>query len=195
MDLRSRRFALLMLVVLVFQGCVAVHAPLQADESYPRAWGGLSALGPECKSLEGAYLNEGVYTNDNGGTQSLLLTSVLNIPSTARTVYLRVHTRKLGNDGGAFSTLRVIPEGDAAEAHELQDCFCIKQTLMCSEVSKSSWVVPKLGFGGSQSNVYFAVSSDRSLIAKLQNYHADVILVVPLFGLKEPWARFKNADQ
>lgn len=195
MDFRSRRFALSMLAVLVFQGCVAVHAPLQPDEAYPRAWGELSALGPECKSLEGAYFNEGVYTNDNGITQPLLLTSVLNIPGAARTVNLQVHTRKLGFDGVAFSTLRVVPEGDAAGAHELQDCFCIKQTLMCSEVSKSSWAVPKLGFGGSQSNIYFALSSDRSLIAKLQNYHADVILVVPLFGLQEPWARFKKADQ
>lgn len=193
MNLRGRRFALLICGVLALQGCVTVHAPLEPDESYPRVWGELVALGPECKSLEGAYLNEGAYTSANGGTQSMLLTSALNIPSNAKTVHLRVHTRKLDKNGDAFSTLFIVPEGDAAEARELQECFCIKQTLMCAEVSKSSWAMPKIGFGGSQSNIYFALSSDRSLIAKLQNYHVDMILVVPLFGMKEPWARFKNA--
>jgi hypothetical protein len=39
------------------------------------------------------------------------------------------------------------------------------------------------------------MSKDRSLIATLQNYHADVLLGVPIFGMNEPWARLKNADQ
>lgn len=38
------------------------------------------------------------------------------------------------------------------------------------------------------------MSRDRTLIGRLQGYHADVVLGVPLFGMKEPWAFFKNAD-
>jgi hypothetical protein len=55
--------------------------------------------------------------------------------------------------------------------------------------------MPNFGLGGSQRNVYLSVSRDRSLIAKLQNYHADVILAIPVFGMKEPWVRFGNAGQ
>jgi hypothetical protein len=39
------------------------------------------------------------------------------------------------------------------------------------------------------------MSHDRSLIAKLQAYHADVVLAIPLFGIKEPWARFNRVGK
>lgn len=43
-------------------------------------------------------------------------------------------------------------------------------------------------------NVYLSISSDQALIVKLQKYHADVIVAVPIFGISEPWARFERAD-
>jgi len=78
---------------------------------------------------------------------------------------------------------------------EFEGCFCIKQTLACTQVSEKYWSLPNLGFGGSQKNVYFSLSQDHSLIAKLQNYHADVILAIPVFGIKEPWARFEQVEK
>ena len=186
---------MLLIAALISQGCVSVHAPLEADQDYPRAWGELSTLSPECKSLEGIYLNEGITASAKGVTQTLLLTSVLNIRSDARTVSLSVRTRKLDKNGDAFITLRVVPDGNIAALHELEGCFCIKQTLACTQVSEKYWSVPNFALGGSQKNVYFSMSNDRSLVAKLQNYHVDVILGIPLFEIKEPWARFSRAEQ
>lgn len=189
-----RQLGILLMAATVSQSCVSVHAPLEADKDYPRAWGELSTLGPECKSLDGTYLNEGTVAA-NGATQPLLLTSVLNIPGDSRTVSLSVRTRRLDQNGDAFITLSVVPDGNAAALLELEGCFCIKHTLAYTQVSETYWSMPNIGLGGSQKNVYFSMSHDRSLVAKLQNYHADVILAVPVFGIKEPWARFIRAGQ
>ncbi len=48
---------------------------------------------------------------------------------------------------------------------------------------------------GAQQNIYFRLSNDRSLAAKLQNYHVDLMLGIPVFGLKEPWARFPRFER
>ena len=183
---------LILLPSAVCLGCVSVHAPLEADKDYPRAWGDILSLGSECKSLEGTYLNAGVTVATDGTTQPLLLTSVFIMQSAARTVSLSVHTRKIDQNGDGFITLRVVSGEDPSAMKELEGCFCIKQTLACTQVSEKYWSVPNLGLGGSQKNVYFSIASDRSLIAKLQNYHADVILAIPVFGIKEPWARFER---
>ena len=195
MDRLWRWLTPLLLAASVSQACVTVHAPLAPDEEYPRHWGDLSALGPECKSLEGSYLNEGLITGVNGRTQPVILTSILNIPSEAMTVSLTLRTRKLDQNGDAFVTLRVIPDNNAAAPQEVDGCFCIRQTLACTQLSESYWSVPNFGLGGSQKNAYFSMSQDGYLIVKLQNYHADVILAVPMFGINEPWARFRNTDQ
>ena len=192
---RSLALVLLLIVVPVFHGCVTVRAPLLPDKDYPRDWGALSALGPECKSLEGTYMNDGVATGIDGSTQSVSLTSVFNIRSDARTVSLGVRTRRVDQNGDAFITLQVLPDGNTAVFQELEGCFCIKQTLACTQIYETYWSIPNFGLGGSQRNVYFSMSRDRSLVAKLQNYHADMILAIPVFGMKEPWARFKSADQ
>ena len=195
MNSHCRRSGMFLIAAFASQGCVSVHAPLEADNNYPEEWGNLLSLGPECKSLEGIYLNEGITTVANGFTQPLLLTSVLNIRSYPRTVSLSVLTRRLDQNGDTFTTLRVVPDGDIAAAHELEGCFCIKQTLACTQVYETSWSVPNFGFGRSQKNVYLSRSQDHSLIAKLQNYHADVILAIPVFGISHPWAKFKQAKQ
>lgn len=183
---------LLILTASLFQGCL-VRAPLVTDKEYPSDWGDPLTLGHECKSLEGTYMNEGVVTGIDGSTQPLLLTSVLNIRSEARIVSLNIRTRKVDQNGDAFITLQVVPDGNTAMFQELEDCFCVKQTVAC-KVYEKYWSIPNFGLGGSQKNVYFSISRDQSLIAKLQIYHADVILAIPAFGMKEPWARFKTAD-
>jgi len=194
MALRMYRLMIQRIMVLilaaVFLGCVPVHAPLEADKEFPRSWGEITQLGSECMALEGTYLNEGVVVVADGATQHLLLTSVLAMQSTARTVSLSVRTRKIDQNGDAFTTLRVVPDGDSAAMVELEGCFCIKQTLACTQVSEKYWSLPNLGFG-----VYFSLSQDHSLIAKLQNYHADLIFAIPVFGIKEPWARFERVEK
>lgn len=185
------------LVAAISQGCVTVHAPLVADLEYPTsAWGEPIVLGAECKAVDGTYSNEGVVIRaDGGNSQPLLLTSALNISGSAQSVSLSVRTRRLDRNGDAFITLRVVPDGNLAGLHELEGCFCIKQTLACTEVSETYWSLPNFGLGGTQKNIYFGLSHDHSLIAKLQNYHADVVLGLPIFGMKEPWARFPHLDQ
>ena len=186
-----------LLVATILQGCVAIHAPLVADLEYPTsAWGEPIVLGSECRAVNGTYSNEGEVIGANGAnSQPLLLTSALNISSKAQAVSLSVRTRRLDRNGDAFITLSVVPDGNLAALHELEGCFCIKQTLVCAQVSETYWSVPNFGLGGTQQNIYFGLSHDHSLIAKLQNYHADVILGLPIFVMKEPWARFPQLDQ
>jgi len=195
MDMRYRLLALLLFTASACTGCVTVHAPLVPDKDYPLNWGELSTLGPECRSLEGIYLNAGVVADIDGKAQSMLLTSALNILSEARLVSLYVRIRKIDQNGDAFITLLASPDDDPAASLELEGCFCIKGTLACTQVYEKYWSVPNFGLGGSQRNVYFSRSGDRSLIAKLQNYHADIMLGIPIFGMKEPWARFEAADR
>jgi len=190
----ARRLAAVLLAVFVLQGCVTVHAPLLPDEKYPRDWGELIAAGPECKGLEGTYQNLG-WANDAGGdTRPVSLLAVLGFPGDAKTVSLSKNTRRVDQNGDAFLTLQVAALGDAAVFHEREGCFCIRQTLACTQIGEKYWSVPNFGLGGSQSNAYFSISRDRGLVAKLQNYHADVVLGVPIFRMKEPWVRFGRAE-
>jgi hypothetical protein len=197
MNRLSGRLWASLLVATISQGCVAIHAPLVADLKYPTsAWGEPIVLGPECRAVDGTYSNEGVVIGaDGGNAQPLLLTSALNISSNVQAVSLSVRTRRLDRNGDAFITLSVVPNGNLGGLHELEGCFCIKQTLACTQVSETYWSVPNFGLGGTQKNIYFGLSHDHSLIAKLQNYHADVILGLPIFVMKEPWARFPRLDQ
>lgn len=195
MQQRILRCTPVLLISAVLLGCVSVRAPLVADKDFPSAWGEINQLGFQCKALDGTYLNEGAVVATEGAAQPLLLTSVLAMQRNARTVSLSIHTRKIDQNGDAFVTLRVVPDEDSASMKELEGCFCIKQTLACTQVSEKYWSLPNFGFGGSQQNIYFSMASDRSLVAKLQNYHADVILVIPVFGIKEPWARFERVER
>lgn len=194
--LRGRLCASL-LVATISQGCVTIQAPLVADLEYPTsAWGEPIVLGPECRAVAGTYSNEGVVIGaDGANSQPLLLTSALNISRNAKAVSLSVRTRRLDRNGDAFITLSVVPDGDLTGLHELEGCFCIKQTLACTQVSETYWSVPNFGLGGAQRNIHFGLSNDHSLIAKLQNYQADVILGLPVFVMKEPWARFPHLDR
>ncbi len=184
--------ALLLPAIFAFNGCVTVHAPLTPNKEYPPDWGELSTLGPQCKSLEGTYVNEGVV---GGSTQPILLTSVLNFRSEAKTVSLTVRTRKVDQNGDSFIALVVIPEDDIANSYERDGCFCIKQTVACTQVYENYWSIPNFGLGGSQRNVYFSATRDGALIGRLQNYRADVILGIPAFRMKEPWVRFNAVDR
>lgn len=195
MSKRLHRVGIGFLVASALMGCVATHAPLKADSEYPNAWGEVLPLGRECKAVEGRYRNQGEIVDVNGVSQAALLTTLLDIRSDARVVSLKVHTRRVDQSGDAFITLAVVPDDNLANTHELETCFCIKQTLACPRIGETYWSLPNFGFGGQQSNLYFSLSKDQSLVGKLQNYHAEALLGLPSFGMKEPWIRFIRADK
>lgn len=179
----------------VVAGCVGLQTPLQPDQSYPADWPRTSTLGPECKRIAGTYANNGILAVAGGQKQGITLLSVLNLSTPANNVTLNIFTRSMDRHGDSFSTLEVTSDLAGNGRFELADCYCIKETLACPMLSRSSWSAPYLGFGGSQKNLYLSVAQDKSLIAKLQNYRIDMISLVPLFSNSEPWARFEKFDR
>lgn len=193
MSSRWNRSLHCLLIGSTLTGCVTVHAPLEVDLNYPLEWGRPTFLGSECKSLEGRYRNAGEVTVQKGKTVPLTLTSALHLQRSARTVSLRLETRKQDRHGDAFVTLHVITDDGAQAAQDMPGCYCIRETLACTQVREEYWSFPNFGLGGSQRNLYLSRADDGALIAKLQDYHVDIVLGIPLFGIKEPWARFTEA--
>jgi hypothetical protein len=186
--------ALLLGPLMLTAGCASLYMPLSADEGYPTSWGAIVPLGQECKSMSGEYDNAGTVAIDAQSTMSILLTNVLGLPESTTRLSIIVVTQKLDKYGDAFSTLEVRASDDTTVGRELKECFCVKQTLMC-KVTESYRVVPYVSIGGSQRNVYFSLAHDGALIAKLQDYHIDVVFVVPFYGRSEPWARFVRSNR
>lgn len=190
-----RRLGMTLCAASALQGCISIHAPLTADEDYPVAWGELIPLGPDCTSLDGTYQNSGITIDAKGVAHPVRLTAVLDIESNAPTVTLLVRTRQQDRNGDSFVTLGAVPNDSPHAIHELENCYCIRQTLACTQLNETYWSVPNFGLGGSQRNFYLALSRDRALIAKLQNYHLDIMLAIPIFGIQEPWARFNWVEK
>lgn len=191
---RRSRAALQLAPLMAIAGCVSLHTPLTSDEGYPANWTPIARLGPECKGMNGDYDNAGTLAVTALSTEPALLTSVLGLAEPATRLSLVVVTRKTDKKGDSLSTLEVLPNGNTAARRKLEECFCIEETLMC-KVSESYRGVPNVSIGGSQRNVYFSLAQDGALIAKLQDYHIDVVLGVPVFGRAEPWARFRRSER
>ncbi len=179
----------------VIPGCVMPPMSLQSDQAYPSEWSRVSTLGRECRAIAGTYANEGVLAAAGGQKQAVTLMRALELKLNADHVTLDIQTRRPDRNGDTFATLGVASDLDGEPRRELSNCFCIRETLACPQVSQSSWSFPNVGIGASQTNVYLSVAEDGSLIAKLQNYHLDVILVVPVYGDVEPWARFERTGR
>lgn len=176
--------------LVLLAGCVTLHAPLTRDDSYPADWPDVMTAGEECRGLNGTYANSGELAVADSGRSDALLTQILHLSRGAKVVSLAVRTQRLDNKGDAISTLLVVPDGDESSRTELTNCFCIRQTLSCTRINERYWSFPYIGAGGAQSNVYMSGAADGSLVLRLQNYHADLVIGVPLFGKSEPWARF-----
>lgn len=190
----SYRFAFL-LAALALSGCAAVHAPLAREQNgYPPDWPDIASLGPECKEINGSYHNQGILVNSAGETQSTQLAAILNLPASVQRISLEIFTRRLDQSGDAFSTLIATLDDNPFNRREFASCFCIRQTLACTRIDEASWSVPSLGLGTGQRNVYFSSTQDNSLLARIQDYHVDLIVGVPVFGKSEPWALFRKAD-
>ncbi|MGD1147297.1 MAG: hypothetical protein ABR961_05070 [Thermoanaerobaculaceae bacterium] len=180
----------LAVVGLALAGCVGVRAPLIQDAGYPGTWGAIAPLDAECRTIGATYSNAGELAVTASETRPVLLTALLEMDRPTISLTLRVEPRRVDAHGDSFVTLFVTPDGDAAAVREFKGCFCVKRALACTQVRESYWSVPNLGVGGSQRNLYLSVSRDGALVAKLQNYHVDVVLGVPLFRNSEPWVRF-----
>lgn len=190
----SRRGVVLLAPLIFIAGCVSLHAPLTEDEGYPSSWAPIVPLGPECTKMTGDYENAGTLAVTATNVVPVLLTNVLDLPEPMVRLSLKVATRKIDKNGDAFSKLTVISSGDTAPQRDFEECFCIKQSLMC-KVSESYRGVPYIHAGGSQRNVYFSIAEDGALVARLQDYHIDVVGPVPVFGKTEPWARFPHSGR
>ncbi len=176
--------------LLPLAGCVTLHAPLTRDSSYPADWPEVTSAGEECRGLNGTYLNSGEFAVADSKRSEALLTQILHLSTGAKRLSLAVHTTRLDRHGDATSSLVIVPDGDESARAELANCFCIRQTLTCTQINERYWSLPFVGMGGAQSNVYLSSAVDGSLVLRLQSYHADVVLGVPLFQKSEPWARF-----
>ena len=179
---------------MMISGCVSLHAPLTPDEGYPSSWAPIVPLGPECLRMTSDYDNAGTLAVTATNAVPVLLTNVLGLPEPAARLSLTVVTRKIDKNGDSFSKLTVISNSDTASRRDFEECFCIKQALMC-KVTESYRGVPYIYVGGSQRNVYFSIAVDGALVATLQDYHIDVVGAVPVFGKTEPWARFPHAKR
>jgi hypothetical protein len=176
------------------QGCVSLHAPLQREHGYPDSRPEPASLGPECQAITRTYANTGVVTAPGGVTQPVLLSGILNVRGEATYVALAVRTRKVDEHRDTFATLEFVRDANQAERRSLDNCFCVRQTLACTQITESYWSIPNLGARGRQTNVYLSIARDRSLIARLQDYRADVVLAMPVFAMNEPWTRFPALD-
>ena len=185
--------AIKLLPAMAIAGCVSLHAPLVPDKGYPESWAPIVLLGPECKKLAGEFENGGTLAVTSLNAEPVLLTNILGLPGSSSRISLSVTTRKIDGYGDSISTLQIISDERNAAQNSFEDCFCVKQTLMC-KVSESYRMLPYFSVGGSQRNVYFSRTRDGALITKIQNYQIDVIMVVPVFGGTEPWARFPPSD-
>jgi len=179
---------------VLLAGCVALQAPLVADDAYPALWARPVPLLDHCRSLAGTYLSSGISAVAHDRQVALSLLDALNVDTTAQRVSLEVVTQRLDDKGDAFSTLVVVSGEAQPTRHELKNCFCVRQTLVCTQIRESHWVIPNFGVGGKQSNVYITSASDGTLVMRLQNYRIDVVLGVPFFQNREPWARFERAQ-
>ena len=119
---------------------------------------------------------------------------ILNVPGTARRISLAVRTLEVDRHGDTFAALDLDPQSGTAQRGSQRDRSCFRQVPACTKVTESSWRIPNFGIGGRQTNVYLSVAEDGSLIARLQDYHIDVILLLPLYGMQEPWARFTASE-
>lgn len=189
------RSVLVSLVSLALIGCVDLHAPFLKDSSYPADWPDITTDGLECRGLDGTYANAESVALGATKQQTALLTQLLALPGSASEVSIAVNTRRLDKHGDAFSTLVISAAGEQSAPRKLNNCYCIKQTLSCTQINEKYWSISNFGVGGSQSNVYISRSTDGSLIVKLQKYHADFVLGLPLYGGTDLWARFAAVNR
>lgn len=192
--LTLRRNVTLVAPLMFMAGCVSLRVPLPEAEGYPASWAPIAPLDPECTKMTGDYENAGTLAVTAANTVPVLLTDILGLPEPAARLSLKVANRRTDRNGDSLSRLTVISGDDTAPRGDLEECFCIKQSLMC-KVSESYRGVPYIHAGGSQRNVYFAIAEDGALVARLQDYHIDVVGPVPLFGKTEPWARFPHSGR
>jgi len=187
------KFAALLAFVFLTAGCAMSKPPLQKDQSYPAEWPDISSLGLECKGLDGTYANEGNVNDAGKGLQTILLTSIfpVSVPMEAKSVSLKIVTRKIDSHQDTFATLQITVGNGKKNQYEWEDCYCVKRALFYSP-SQESWAFPYLALGGSQRNVWLTKATDGSLIAKTWDYSLGYILFVPFYRQSHVWARFKS---
>jgi hypothetical protein len=182
---------LIALIALSFitVGCAMNKPPLQRDEKYSAAWPDISNLGAECKDLDGTYANEGFYYDGKGALQSIMLTNIIQRKSHPKdkVVFLKIVPGKIDKNQDSFASLQITVEDDKTSI----GCFCIKRTLFYVSGSSGGALPPAFGYG-SQQNVWLTKANDGSLVAKIWDYSAGAVFIVPFYTQSYIWARFER---
>jgi hypothetical protein len=196
---------------LMAAGCGTMKAPLKSDRMYPSDWPDISSLGTECKDLNGTWIDEGTVVDEKGNLTPVLLSSLFfgNVSTKSGILSLNVITKKLDSNQDSIASLEMVMGTDnkhaPLESHagnpfirkELEPCYCIQGTFLAiSDVPLEGpnilgWAyLFRVGFAGGQMNVWFTKATDGSLIVKVDEHIAGMILIVPFHTQSSTWARF-----
>ncbi|MEI6107375.1 MAG: hypothetical protein WCR49_10225 [Opitutae bacterium] len=198
-SLRIQQAVAALLVIFFVAGCVSVPPPLKRDKDYPADWPDLSLVGPKCVEINGPYANEGMVTVPGGAPQRITLAAILPY----RDMRLKYGQRENFEKAKAI-TLQVLPkkssgileftiEKDGRKLSGRTDCYFGNGALMY--IAESGGGSLLLAFAASQTNVWLTKAVDGSLIAKIENSSAGMILIVPFASSGSRWARFPPAKE
>lgn len=171
-----------------------IKPPLQRDEKYPDSWQDVDSLGPECKRLDGVYSNEGVFFDSKGSSQIVRLTDIfpVRMKEKPKNVHLKVVTQKIDSNQDTFAKIEIHIYDENKVLKEYQECqaYCIKHALFFVS-QMGGGAIAFLGIYGAQQNVWLTQDKENALLAKIWEYGAGFVAVVPIY--KHPsyiWARF-----
>lgn len=186
-------------MMFIVAGCASVPPPLKRDKDYPADWPNLSLVGPQCAEISGVYENEGMVTVPSGAPQRITLAAIMPYRDMrlkfgqrenfekAKAVTLQVFLKK------SRGTLEFAIEKDGRKLSGWTDCYFGNGSLMY--IAESGGGSLLLAFAASQTNVWLTKAVDGSLIAKIEDSSAGMILIVPFASSGSRWARFPPAKE
>lgn len=166
-------------------------SPVQRDEKYPREWPDISPLRTECKDLDGTYANVGSMTTGEGGVKTVSLSAILSTGISVtggETVSIKVSTKSFAPFSKDVSKSTLLVNGVAIR----NDGFCIDHCLNFPTYKINSGAISGLDAGGSQQNIWLTRAVDGSLLIKVFEYSAGLIVIVPYYHQTHVWARFER---
>jgi len=141
------------------------------------------------KTSTGLMPTRDFYYDGKGALQSILLTNIIQRKSHSkdRVVYLKIVPGKTDKNKDSFASLQITIEDDKTSI----GCFCIKRTIFYVSESSGGALPPTFGYG-SQQNVWLTKANDGSLIAKIWEYSAGAVFILPFYTQSYIWARFER---
>lgn len=197
MDSRSQ----LVIAACLLLGLSGCYAPLEREHGYPADWPEPLPLSKGFPEIDGTYANRGTLFSTEGGPGEIALADLIPQrwtfgtpkggmrapnPPCADCVVLRMQP---GTKWNPLPKLRAtLPDTDEAREFDVEVASDEGVLLYLLQSSSSGGLL----FGSSQTRVFLAVAADRSLIAKIHNEDAGLVVIVPYHSAKYAWARFER---